>query len=180
VEPAAPLRKPLALVFCDIVGTMRLIAQEGDLVAGAAIREFFEHAGRLGREHHCLTMKSIGDGFLAAFEDIDDVMPFVISIKKSLLQNSAFAGPSLQLKFSVHYGDVLHIETSYGKEVLGEAVNLAARLNDLAQPNEMVISQLALERMPTGHGIPAGAIESVQLKGAREPVEFRRVNLLES
>src|ERR1700756_288733 len=49
MEAPAPLRKPLALVLCDIVGSLRLVAQEGDLVASAVFREFFEHAGRLAR-----------------------------------------------------------------------------------------------------------------------------------
>jgi class 3 adenylate cyclase len=70
MQAPTPLRKPLALVFCDIVGSTRLIAQEGDLVASVVFREFYEHAGRLAREYHCLMIKFISDGFLAAFGDI--------------------------------------------------------------------------------------------------------------
>jgi class 3 adenylate cyclase len=57
-----PLRKPLALVFCDIAGFAHLMAQEGDLVASAVLREFYEHTGRLGREHRSLMIKFIADG----------------------------------------------------------------------------------------------------------------------
>jgi adenylate cyclase len=177
MQAPAPLRKRLALVICDIAGSSRLMAQEGDLVASAVFRGFIEHAGRLGREHRCLMIKFIGDGFLAAFENIGDVMPFVISIENLLSQNSAFVGRSLGFKFSLHYGDVLYIETSYGNEVLGEDVNVAARLNDLAQPNEMVVSQAALERMPTDYRARAGTRESHQFKRVGD-VEFRRLNLL--
>src|SRR5262245_39667627 len=109
MEAQAPLRKPLALVFCDIAGFTRLMAEEGDLVVSALLREFFEHTGRLGREHLCLMIKFIGDGFLAAFENIGDVMPFVISIKGLLSENSTFVGRSLAFKFSLHYGSVLYI-----------------------------------------------------------------------
>jgi class 3 adenylate cyclase len=119
----------------------------------------------------------MGDSFLAAFENIDDVMPFVISVENLLSQNSAFVGRTLGFKFSLHYGDVLYIETSYGNEVLGKDVNLAAHLNDLAQPNEMVISQAALERIPSDYRARAGASESRQFKQVGD-VEFRRVNLL--
>jgi adenylate cyclase len=174
---AAPLRKPLALVFCDIAGASRLMAQEGDLVASAVFREFFEQAGRLAREYHCLMVKFIGDGFLATFENIDDVMPFLISVERLLSENSTFVGRLLGFKFSLHYGDVLYIETSYGNDVLGEDVNVAARLNDLAQPHEIVISQTALERMPPDYRARAGAIESRPFKRVGD-VEFRRVNLL--
>jgi class 3 adenylate cyclase len=176
MEAPAPLRKHLALVFCDIAGFTHLMAQEGDLVASALLREFYEHAGRLGREHHSLLVKFIADGFLAAFEHVDDAMPFVISVQSLLSENPTFIGRSLGFKFSLHYGDVLVVETSYGSDVFGEEVNVAAHLNDLAQPHQMVVSQAALERMPTDYRARAGESESRQLKGVGD-VEFRRVNL---
>ena len=177
MEAPAPLRKALALVFCDIAGTTRLAAREGDLVVATMLREFFEQTGRLGTEHHCLIIKFLGDGFLAAFENVETVMPFVFSIQSLLSQNRIFIGRSLGFKFSVHYGNVLYIETSYGKDIVGEEVNVAGRLNDLARPDEMVISQVALERMRSGNGTRAGPSESVQLKGAGDPVRFRRIDL---
>src|SRR5260370_31191216 len=173
MSATAPLRKPVALVFCDIAGSTRLIAKEGDLVASAVFREFFEHAGRLGREHHCLMIKFMGDGFLAAFERVDDVMPFVISIESLLSHNSTFVGRSLGFKFSLHYGDVLSIETSYGNDVLGEDVNVVAHLNYLAQPNEIVVSQAALERIPIDYRARAGSSESRQFNRVASG-EFRR------
>jgi adenylate cyclase len=177
MEAAAPLRKALALVFCDIAGTMRLTAQEGDLVVATMLREFFEQTGRLGTEHHCLLIKFLGDGFLAAFESVENVMPFVVSIQSLLSQNPIFIGRPLGFKFSLHYGDVLYIETSYGKDIVGPEVNVAAGLNDIAAPNEVVVSQATLDLMPTDYRTRAGASESRQLKLVGE-VEFRRINLL--
>ena len=179
MEAPAPLRKALALVFCDIAGTTRLEAQEGDLFVAIMLRQFFEQAGQLGTEHHCLIIKFLGDGFLAAFENVDNVTPFVISIQSLLSQNPLFIGRSLGFKFSLHYGNVVLIETSYGKNLVGEAVNVAAHLNDLAQPNEIVISQAALERMPTDQRARAGASESREFKRVGDVI-FRRVNLLTS
>jgi class 3 adenylate cyclase len=177
MEATAPLRKPLALVFCDIVGSTRLIARVGDLVASTVFREFVEHAGRLGRRHHSLMIKFLADGFLAAFENMDDAMPFVISIESLLSPNS----PLERLEgfhFSLHYGNVLFIETSYGNDILGEDVNLVANLSEIAHPNEVVISQAALERMPAGYQFRAGASEIRPLKRVGD-VEFRRVKLLD-
>ena len=179
MEAQAPLRKPLALVVCDIFGISRLVAQEGDLVVSAVFREFYERASRLGKEHQCLMMKFMGDSFFAALENVDNVMPFVISMENLLSQNSGFVGRSLRFKFSLQYGDVLYIETSYGNEVLGEDVNVVARLNELGQPNEMVVSQAALERIPSDYQARAGASESRQFKGVGD-VEFRRASLLGS
>jgi class 3 adenylate cyclase len=177
MQAQAPIRKPLALVICDIAGSTHLIAQEGDLVASSVFREFLEQAGRLGTDHHCLMIKFMGDSFLAAFEDIDDVMPFVISVERLLSQNSILAGRLSGFYFSLHYGNVLYIETSYGNEVLGDAVNVAAYLNEIKAPNEVVISQDALERMHSNYQARAGASESRSFKGVGD-VEFRRLNLL--
>jgi len=180
MEAPAPLRKSLALVFCDIVGSTRLVARVGDLVVATVFREFREQAGRLGTEHHCLMIKFLGDAFLAAFENMDDVMPFVISIESlSLLsQNSTLIGHLEGFRFSLHYGNVLYIETSYGSDVFGEDVNVAAHLSEIAQPNEVVISQAALERMPADYEALAGAIEVRPFKRVGD-VKFRRVKLFE-
>jgi class 3 adenylate cyclase len=176
MEANAPLRKSLALVFCDIVASTRLIAQEGDLVAATVFREFYEQSGRLGREHHCLMIKFIADGFLAAFENIDDVMPFVISVEGLLSQNSMFIERLPGFYFSLHYGDVLYIQTSYGSDVLGEAVNVAAYLNGLPHPHEIVVSQAALEQMAGDYLARAGPTESHSFKGVGV-VEFHRISL---
>jgi len=177
MEAPAPLRKALALVFCDIAGTTRLEAQEGDLVVATVLREFFQQAGRLGAEYHCLMIKFLGDSFLGAFENVDNVMPFVFSIQKLLSQNPMFIGRSLGFKFSLHYGNVLYIETSYGKDVLGQDVNIGAHLNDLAVPHEIVVSQVALERIPSDYRARAGASETRLFKGVGD-VEFHRIPLL--
>jgi class 3 adenylate cyclase len=63
MEAEAPLRRPMALLFCDIAGSTRLVAQEGDLVAATVFREFREQAGGLAREHHCSMIKFLGDAF---------------------------------------------------------------------------------------------------------------------
>jgi class 3 adenylate cyclase len=80
-------------------------------------------------------------------------------------------------RFSLHYGSVLYIETSYGSDVLGADVNIAAYLNDVAKPHQIVISRAALERMPSDYQALAGATES-RLFNRVGDVEFQRINLL--
>jgi class 3 adenylate cyclase len=179
MQAPAPLRKPLALVFCDLADTSRLTAKEGDLVASAVFREFYEHAGRLSGEHHSLMIKFIYDAFLAVFENIDDVMPFVHSIQSLLSENPTFVGRVSGFHLSVHYGEVVFIETSYGREVLGEDVNVVAQLNELARarPQEIVVSRAALERMSSDYRKRAGPIEFYELKRVGKNVEFHRISL---
>jgi adenylate cyclase len=172
----ANLRQTLAVVFCDIAGTTRLMAQEGDLVTSAVLRDFYERSGRLGQEYGCVLIKFIGDGFLAAFERVGDVLPFARSIQGLFHSLPALSGRGLEFRFSLHFGNVLCIETSYGKDILGDDINTVARLNDLAKPGEIVISQAALDRMPAQQQALAGPSETVPLKSAGE-VQIRRIGL---
>lgn len=73
---------------------------------------------------------------------------------------------------------MLCIETSYGNDILGEDVNVAAYLSEIAHPNEVVISQAALARLPADYQFRAGASEVHSFKRVGD-VEFQRVKLLE-
>ncbi len=169
-------RQPLAVVFCDIAGTSRLMAHEGDLVTSTVLHDFFEYSGRLSKEHACTFIKFIGDGFLAAFANVADGLPFARSIQSLLCTLPSLSGRELGFRFSLHFGDCLCIETSYGKDVFGDSINLVAHLNDLAQPGQIVISQAALDRMPAEQQALAGPGEVVPIKSAGE-VHIHRIGL---
>jgi len=169
-------RQLLAVVFCDIAGTSRLMAREGDLVTSTVLHDFFEHSGRLSKEHHCTFIKFIGDGFLAAFATAAEGLRFARSIQSLLRTLPALSGRGLGFRFSLHFGDCLCIETSYGKDVFGDNINLVAHLNDLAVPGQIVVSQAALGRMPVEQQALAGPGEAVRIKAAGE-VQIHRIGL---
>jgi adenylate cyclase len=160
------LKQHLAVVFCDIAGTSQLMAREGDLVVADLLRAFFENAGRLGTQHHCELIKFIGDGFIAAFENASEVLPFFSAVQNLADTEPSIRGRQIRFQFSLHFGEVLCIETSYGKDILGDHVNIAARLNDLAEPGQIVISHVALEQMPAAQRALAGPSETAHVKAA--------------
>jgi len=83
------------------------------------------------------------------------------------------------LRFSLHFGDVLCIETSYGKDILGEDINIAGRLNDLAAAGQIVISDVALQRLPVSQQQGVGPIETASIRRAGD-IRFRRLRLAAS
>src|SRR2546430_13407534 len=109
----------------------------------------------------CTFIKFVGDGFLAVFANAADGLPFARSIQSLLRILPSLSGRGLGFRFSLHFGDCLCIETSYGKDVFGNNINLVAYLNDLAQPGQIVISQAALDRMPAEQQALAGPGEAV-------------------
>jgi len=171
-----PLKKTVAIVFCDIAGFGRLNAAEGDLVAARVLRTFYEHADQLAKENQCLTIKFIGDAVLATFGDIHNVMPFISSIRDLLTQDAVLSRWRLACTFSLDFGAVLFVETSYGPDVIGEQINIAAHLNELAQPHQLVLSQAALDKLPRDQQARAGPTETHSLKRGGA-VEFHRIDL---
>lgn len=171
-----PLRKTLAIVFCDMVAFSEMLATEGDLVVANILRDFFEHVGRLAKQHRSVTIKFIGDAFLATFNNIDDAIHLIASVQDLLEPGAVLSGRELAFKFSLHLGDILYMQTSYGPDVFGEHVNIAAHLNGLAQPHQLVVSQVALDRLPRDLQAHAGSSESHSFKriGA---LAFRRIDL---
>ena len=140
------------------------MAREGDLAVASLVRAFFENAGRLAREHHCGLMKFIGDGFIAAFDHADQALAFASAVQNITKSDAGISIYQIRLRFSLHFGDVLCIETSYGRDILGHDINTAARLNDLAAPGQLVISHAALQRLPTKQQVGVGPSETVNLK----------------
>jgi adenylate cyclase len=176
MDTPEPVRKSLAIVFCDIAGFTELIATQGDFAAVSILRVFFEHVGRLAKEYQSLTIKFIGDAFLATFENIADVMPFINSIQGLLEGDGALSGRGLAFKLSLHVGEVIYTQTSYGPDIFGEHVNTAAHLNARAEPNQLAVSQPALDRLPHELRAQAGPSEVLSLRRL-DPVEFRRISL---
>jgi class 3 adenylate cyclase len=169
------LRRTLAVVFCDLAGTTRLMTEAGDLAVANLLQAFFENTNHLAKEHHCLMIKPISDGFIAAFENVGDVLPFAMAVQRLAETEPSMRGRHISFRFSLHCGDVLYIDTSYGTDVFGDAVNLAARLNDLAQPGQIVISDAAREQMPPGQQTMAGTVETGHIKSG--DVQIYRASL---
>jgi adenylate cyclase len=169
-------RKTLALIFADISGTTRLMAEQGDLVVARTLQEFIERAGKLGKDHHCLLIKFIGDGFVAAFEKTADVLPFVLAVQTLFETNPILSVHRLGCRFSLHFGAALCIRTSYGADVFGEDVNIVAHMNELARPGQIVISSSALAAMPHEQQVKVGESECGHLKGG--DIEFHRISLV--
>ena len=135
-------------------------------IAALSTKDSFENAGRLATEHHCTFMKFIGDAFLATFDKADQVLPFASAVQAVTESDPNIRDYHIGLRFSLHFGDVLCIETSYGKDILGEDINIAARLNDLAAPGQMVISQAALQRLSDNQKTLVGPSETARIRKA--------------
>ena len=123
-------RRLSAILAADVAGYTRLVEQDTDrtVVAWQAARSetidpaIAEHSGRI--------VKHTGDGFLAEFATIQDAVKCAV-----IIQNGLSASP-LDFRMGINLGDVI----DDGEDIHGEGVNIAARLEAIAEPGGICVS----------------------------------------
>ena len=140
----AETRKLAAIMAIDVVGYSRLMGED-EAGTARAVREHREAArpivaGRGGR-----IVKTMGDGLLLEFPSVVDAVECAIAIQKLMVERNAEIPEAWRIVYrvGVHLGDVL-IE---GDDILGEGVNIAARLEGICEPGGVLISGSANEHV---------------------------------
>ena len=136
-------RKLAAILAADVVGYSRLMASDeaGTLAALKRHRQtVFEPAVAA---HHGRIVKLIGDGTIVEFASVVDAVNCALSVQRSgdLLQDENLRQPKIVLRIGINLGDVI-IE---GDDIYGDGVNIAARLEPVAEPGGICISSIVNE-----------------------------------
>jgi class 3 adenylate cyclase len=170
----APGVETLSLVFGDVVGSTRLVATAGDLSVQKIFGDLFARASEFNRSNRGQSLKFLGDGFLAAFRSPSEAFMFASELQRSLSEKPLLiSGTPLTIRMGVHCGDVQRISE---EDIVGMAVSLAARITSLANPGQIVISEVALAQLPGESRKELTPIEQVQVKGFANRVAFSRYN----
>jgi adenylate cyclase len=136
-------RKLAAILAADVVGYSRLMAsdEEGTLAALKWHRQtVFEPAVAA---HHGRVVKLIGDGTIVEFASVVDAVNCALSVQRSGDSSQAenLQQPRIVLRIGINLGDVI-IE---GDDIYGDGVNIAARLEPVAEPGGICISSIVSE-----------------------------------
>jgi adenylate cyclase len=131
-------RKLAAIVAADVAGYSRLMAadEEGTLARLKAHRKalidpkIVEHSGRI--------IKTTGDGMLIEFASVVDAVRCVVEIQRGMLEQNADIPSDKRIDFRVgiNIGDVI----VDGEDIYGDGVNVAARMESLAEPGGILVS----------------------------------------
>ncbi|MEM9139916.1 MAG: alpha/beta fold hydrolase [Pseudomonadota bacterium] len=168
-------RRFAAVVSIDTVGFSRLMEQDGRrliralnlIVRRLAVPMIEENDGRL--------VKLIGDAALAEFPSAGGAVAFSAALQRAL------AGPSLpydfperiQVRIGIHAGDI----TTADGDILGEAVNIASRLQAEAQPDGILLSRLVADLAGQDPSVVLRPEGVRRLKNIARPVEALSVDL---
>jgi adenylate cyclase len=165
----AETRKLAAVLAADVVGFSRLAGADEDrtLARLRALRSdlidptIAVHNGRV--------VKRTGDGFLVEFRIVVEAVRCAIEIQNSMIERNAGLPPERRIDFriGVHLGDV--VEESDG-DLMGDGVNIAARLEGIAQPGAICLSEDAYRQVKSRLDVAISDLGETKLKNIVEPM----------
>lgn len=166
-------RRLAAILAADVVAYSRLMETDevGTLTALKAHREqmidpaISEHEGRV--------VKLTGDGVLVEFGSVVNAVACALAVQNGMAGRNANVSEDRRiiLRIGVHLGDVM-VE---GDDLYGDGVNVAARLEGLAEPGGICISQQALDQVETKLDLAYEDAGEQRLKNIARPVRVWRV-----
>ncbi len=154
-------RQAPAIAFLDLTGFTRLTDEAGDEQAVALATTLTDMVRSAPLKHGGEVVKLLGDGVMFHFSNAAGAVRCALH-----LVGEAVARGLPPARFGVHAGPLVFRDGDY----FGRTVNVAARITDYARPQEVLVSQAALDSMDDVTDLTFDAIGPVALRGVFEPV----------
>ena len=167
-------RKLAAIMFTDMVGYSAL-TQRNEALALALLHEQQQLVRPIFAQYSGREVKSTGDGFLVEFASALQAVRCALEIQKEMVQRNSSAAPErrMQLRIGLHLGDV---ETRDG-DVFGDGVNIAARVEPLADAGGICITGPVFDQVRNKIDEPLERLRQAPLKNIKAAVDVYRVIL---
>src|SRR6266436_4418005 len=171
-------RRLKAILLADVVGYSRLMNAD-EAGTHVAVTNFTkdliepkiaEHGGRL--------IRTMGDGFLVEFDSAADAVSCGLEIQKGLRTDDARAGGDrrIWLRIGINTGDVIADD----HDIYGNSVNIAARLEGLAEPGEVYVTRTVRDQLEGHPGLSFEDRGERRVKNIKTPVRVYRVRHAEA
>lgn len=172
MEPLEPTRKTRAIMFSDIQGYSRMMDKDETM----ALRLLEEHNAictPLIKQSGGTVLKYIGDAILSSFESASDAVHCGIEIQRVLAARNAQQpeGQRIVVRIGIHIGDVVIADG----DVLGDGVNIAARIEPLAEPGGIAISQTVYDMIKARPEIRTVSLGAKELKNIKDAINIYKV-----
>ncbi|WP_167771690.1 adenylate/guanylate cyclase domain-containing protein [Bradyrhizobium niftali] len=168
-------RKLAAILAADIAGFSRLMGvdEAGTLVRLKEYRR--ELIDPKNKQYRGRVVKTTGDGILIEFPSVVDAVCCSIEVQEGMRERNADVPPEKRIEFriGINLGDVI-VE---GRDLYGEGVNIAARLEGLAEPGGICISQTVLNHARGKFAFEVEDLGQQALKNIVQPIHVYRVLL---
>jgi adenylate cyclase len=168
-------RRLAAILAADVAGYSRLIGadEEGTLNRLRSVRE--EVIDPKIAEHHGRLVKTTGDGLLIEFASVVDALRCAVEVEQEMARRNSglIEAERIEFRIGVHQGDIV-IESG---DILGDGVNVAARLEGLAEPGGICVSGRVQEDVAGKLDLMFDDLGEQALKNIARPIRVFRIRL---
>ena len=173
--PVQPVERKLAAIFAaDIAGYSRLMARDevGTLARLKRCRAIID---RLIASHHGRIFNTAGDSVVADFASAVDAVQCAVAVQAAIVTENAggTVNEPMQFRIGVHVGDVM----VDGDNLLGDGVNIAARLEALAEPGAICISASARDHIGNKLPLAFDDVGDQKVKNIDQAIRVYRVQV---
>jgi adenylate cyclase len=171
---ASTTRRLAAILAADIAGYSRLMGAD-EVGTVQALREHRSAAGPLIAQHGGRIVKTTGDGVLIEFGSVVGAVECALGLQRLAAERNAGtpAERRMEWRIGIHIGDVL-IE---GDDILGDGVNIAARLEGIAEPGGICISEDAFRQVRGKVEVEFADLGEQSLKNIARPLRVYSIGL---
>jgi TolB-like protein/class 3 adenylate cyclase len=166
-------RRLAAILAADVAGYSRLMGadEEGTLERLKALRR--ELVDPKIAEHHGRIVKTTGDGMLVEFASVVDAVRCAVAVQQAMPERNTGVGADsrIELRIGINLGDVI-VE---GDDLYGDGVNIAARIEALADPGGVFVSNTAHDHVRDRLPFVFEDLGEQQVKNITRPVRVYRV-----
>ncbi len=154
----------LTILFADISGSTGMYEHLGDENAHKIVSRCLAVISEAVDRHLGTIVKTIGDEVMCTFEEAEQAVLAAVSMQKAvdamppILPNQSVK-PNIRV--GLHMGPVI----MRSSDIFGDAVNMAARMVELAKPRQIVTNQQTIHALPDGAGIDIKCIDRTTIKG---------------
>jgi TolB-like protein/class 3 adenylate cyclase/Flp pilus assembly protein TadD len=173
LEPQGIQRRLAAILAADVVGYSRLMGED----EAGTLAQLKTHRKELidpkTAEHHGRVVKLMGDGVLVEFASVADAVECAVEIQRAMAKRNAETPEEHRIEFriGINLGDVI-VE---GQDIYGDGVNIASRLEGLAQPGGVCVSGKVYDEVANKLRFGFEDLGEQQVKNIAEPVRVYRV-----
>jgi adenylate cyclase len=162
-------RKLAAILVSDVVGYSRLTGADEDRILARLRTLRSDLIDPTIAVHHGRIVKRTGDGSIIEFRSVVDAVNCAVEVQRAMVERNAEVAPDkrIQFRIGIHLGDV--VEESDG-DLMGDGVNIAARLQSVAKPGAISLSKQAYWQVKGRLDLAVCDLGPTQLKNIAEPI----------
>jgi adenylate cyclase len=167
-------RKLAAVMFTDIVG-YTLLSQKDESLALELLEEHRKIVRPILAKHGGIEIKTMGDAFLVEFSSALGAVRCGLDIQQAIgeMNSEKSQGKRIRLRIGIHLGDVIH---SAG-DIYGDAVNVASRIQPLAEPGGICVTEQVYVHIRNKLEIRMTSLGRRDLKNVDQPIEIYKLEI---